>query len=225
MAIPLRLSTFARGAGGVPSTTLVPPFASDIDSYRHSISATFGFESMQATYRVPLADALDWLLNGLMRSVIVTGPDAQTVWEGFVTTIEVTIGQERRSLSLDSLGNRVRAKYTSFGVPGVTATQSSAESIALYGTKDYVISSGGVLLGFADALVAQELARRAFPQMQSKTAVTSGDPGSVDLTISCAGWYAAFDWLIYGSTSTSNATRLTLLTNLTNDYNAINAFF
>src|SRR6266496_3250222 len=118
MIVPLSIRIYERGANGVPGgVPTIPEYAPQ--SYTHTITATGGFESMQVSYTVPRDVAQDWLAHGLMRSCVVYGPDAEIVWEGYLTQVDATLGQEQRSVSLDGMGNRVRVKYTTvLGTPG-----------------------------------------------------------------------------------------------------------
>lgn len=221
MPIPLSLTVYERGAAGVPSGTA--PIANLQDragSYTHTISDHFGFESCRIPFACTLDEAMDWLQNGLMRSLIVTGPDAQIVWEGFLETITVTIGQKKASLSLKTMANYVRFLWTfagpvGNGLPGDTAatpTTASLLSQSLYGRKDYLgtlpkVSSTTVL-----AACAKTLATLSFPRSAEPTTATSGDLGDITIELSFAGWYATLDWNIVSNSSLTNTATNTQLT-------------
>lgn len=198
-----------------------------LQSYTHTITARGGFESMAAACVVDRETALDWLAGGLMRSVSAYGPDSATpIWEGYITQIDATFGQEQRSVSLDAMGNRVRVKYTTvLGTPGTTSSVSDTASQALYGVKDLVLSIGEYTAAAAANLAAVELADKKNPKMTPSTTVQTGDMGDVQLTLNCAGWYTAFDWLVTSNSSTTNTSTTTQIQNLTTTYNATNAFF
>ena len=227
MTLPITITVYAPGAGGVPSTSspiAVPP----LQSYTHTITATGGFESMAAACVVDRETALDWLANGLMRSVAVYGPENTTfpIWEGYLTQIDATFGQEQRSVSLDAMGNRVRVKYTTvLGTPGTTSSVSDTASQALYGVKDLVLSIGEYTATAAANLAAVFLADKKNPKMTPGTTVATGDLGEVSLTLTGAGWYTTFDWLVTSNSSTSSVSTTTQIQNLTTTYNATNNFF
>ena len=232
MPLPLTISVFERGTNGVPTTTFVTDLIGRIGSYTHTITAAFGFESMQVSMRATKDEAQAWIdPTCLMRSVVVTGPDGQTVWEGFVTTIEATFGQEQRAVSLAAMANKVRAKYTNFaGTPGVITPVSDATSIALYGTKETVLSQSYVGSDAATIMAGARLAQSAYPTMGPTTHIGSGDLGDITLTITCAGWYATFDWLFATYTAgLSNPAFWPVITEhvktLTTAYVATNNFF
>jgi hypothetical protein len=225
MPIPLCVNIYQRGAGGVPSTSIFGDIAPKIDSYTHTITDQFGFESMQVTLKVPLDEALDWLNNGLMRSVVVSGPDAETVWEGVLTTVSASIGQKPVTLTLDAMANRVRCTYTTvLGTPGTTSSVSDTASQALYGIKDRIVpldNSDVTAAGYRAAIV---LANVAYPKSREATQAMTGEQGDITLTLSFVGWYGVLDWLVTSVSTTSTAVTTTQVTTLITAYAAINAF-
>jgi len=224
--IPLNINIFDKGVGGVPSTTLLDNLGGRAQSYTHTIMATGGFESMQVSFPVSFDEAIDWLTNGLLRPAIVAGPEATTCWEGFCSEVSATFGQEQRSASLDGMGNRVRIKYTTvLGVPGTTATTSDATSQASYGIKDLILSVGSFTATAATQLRDVALGEHKYPVMTPATTIASGDLGDVQLTLSFAGWYTAFDWLVTSNSTTSTAVTTAQIQTLTTAYVAVNNFF
>lgn len=204
--IVLNIVIFERGASGVPTSTVKPIEIQDrITSYMHTISAAFGFETMAVSLIVQEEEALDWLNTGLMRSAIVYGPDAQTVWEGYLRQVDATFGQEKRSVSLDDMANRVTVRYTTvLGTPGATATASDTASQALYGIKDTVISLNQSTATPAANLRDRALTERAYPKMTPTTQIATGDLGGVQLDLTFEGWYGTLGWVLTSRTSTTN---------------------
>lgn len=217
MSIPLNIICYERGSAGVPSTTLaLPDLRERVESYAHTISDHYGFESCTVSLHVSPAEAIDWLQNGLMRSLIVSGPDAETVWEGFLETITVTLGQKKASLSLKNMTNNVKILWTTEqGGPGDTAIPAIAASTlsqSLYGRKDYIgslpkTSAAAVLNAGAKILTALALPRSAEP-----SAAKTGDIGDITLDLSFAGWYATTEWVAVSNSSTANTATNTQLT-------------
>lgn len=204
--IPLSINIFERGAAGVPSTTPVinQQFLDLIESYTHTITDAFGFESMAVEGPATVKIALDWLTNGLMRSVIVYSPKAETIWEGFLSNITARFGQQEVSVSLDTTGNRVKVRYTTvLGTSGVTVTSSDTASQALYGVKDLVISTGETVAATAQSLRDKVLAERKNPVATNSGSAETGEQGDVRLTLTFAGWYATLDWVQTSRTSTT----------------------
>lgn len=219
------ITVFECGVGGIPSTTLVASLSGEIESYEHTISATFGFETMRCTLTTTAEDALDMLNNWLMRSVIVFSPDAEIVWEGFLETVEAQFGQERRSVSLSPMANRVKARYvTPNGVAGVSTTLNDTASQVLYGTKDLVVSIGTATSGEADDEATVRLAEVKNPRMTPSSDVQTGDLGPVQVTLIFSGWYAALDWLVTSNSTTSTAVTTAQVATLLTTAAATNAF-
>lgn len=217
MSIPLNIICYERGIAGVPSTSLsLPDLRERVDSYQHSIADRYGFESCTMSLHVSVAEAIDWLQNGLMRSLIVSGPDAETVWEGFLETITVTLGQKKASLSLRGMTNTVRILWTTEqGTPGDTsipAIAASTLSQSLYGVKYYIgslpkVKAAQVLNAGAKLLTALALPRSAEP-----TDAITGGMGEITLELSFVGWYATTEWVIVSNSSTANTATNTQLT-------------
>ncbi len=219
MGIPLNIICYGRGDNGVPSTAApLPDLKERIDSYQHSISDHYGFEACTVSLHVSLAEAIDWLQNGLMRSLIVTGPDAEICWEGFLETITVTVGQKKASLSLTNMANYVRILWTFAGATGngspgdtpiVPTPGSAAEanmnlSRSLYGRKDYVGALPKVYKAVVDNAGLKILNRLCFPRSAVETSAMTGALGEITLELSFAGWYATTEWTIVSNSSAVN---------------------
>jgi hypothetical protein len=224
--IPLNITIYERGAAGVPGTALFTDLRDRADSYTHTITDQFGFESMQVSLKVTLDEAIEWLQNGLMRSVIVSGPDAETAWEGYLSTVSAQIGQKVVTLALDAMANRVRCTYTTvLGTPGTTSSVSNTSSQTLYGIKDRVVpldNSDATAAGYRAAIVLAEL---AYPKSREATQAMTGAQGDITLTLSFTGWYGALEWLVTSNSTTSTAVTTTQVETLLTNYAAVNAFF
>lgn len=204
MLLPIRASLFEAGAAGVPSTTVALSPPGMLVSYNDSLTDQYGFESCQAGYITTLEDALSWFANGLMRSILVSGPDAQIIWEGFVSGIELRVGGETRSVSLDTMANRVKCKYTTvLDTPGTTAAVSDATSQAMYGIKDLVVPLGKSTAAAAANLATKVLALYKQPRPSGSITVATGESGDVQLTIIGAGWYTTLGWVLASRSSTT----------------------
>lgn len=223
--IGLRANIYQHGAAGVPSTSIYGDIAHRADSYNHAITDRYGFESCQIPLKVTLDEAIDWLNNGLMRSVVVSGPDAETVWEGYLSSISAQIGQKVVTLSLDAMANRVRCTYTTvLGTPGTTSSTSDTRSQTLYGIKDRIVSldaSDATAAGYRAAVVLSNL---AYPKSREATQAMTGAQGDITLTLSFTGWYGVLEWLLTSNSTTSTAVTTTQVKTLLSQYIAINAF-
>lgn len=212
----------------MPSTaTLVDDLRGRIDSYSHTITDQYGHESMTCSFPATLEEALDWLVNGLGRSVQVFSPEAETCWEGRLTTIEAQFGQERRSMSLDGMANRIRVRYTKagLGTPGVTVATSDTTSQELYGIKDAVLSLSAVSdsteSGQYQAVMLADLKN---PVSGPSSTIATGDAGEVRLTLTATGWYGSLDDVLTGNTSTTKTATTTQIGTLLTSIAAVNAF-
>jgi len=226
-ALGLRVHVYEKGAAGVPDTSFtVAELSGRITEYQHSIFWQFGFESMSCSFVADMGEALDWLRDGPGRSTVVYGPDAETVWEGRLVTVEAQFGQERRALSLDGLANRVRVRYTTvLGTPGVIAALDDTASQALYGIKDAVYS-----LGNSDSTEAGDygyamLRAAAQPLSHPSSDIATGDLGGVTVTLTFEGWYGALGDVVTSNTSTTKTSTTTQVGTLITAYNSTNNFF
>jgi hypothetical protein len=228
LTIPISVQLFNAGASGVPSqTTPLINLAQRLDSYQHSIAATFGFENMTTRYEATLAEALVALNSYLMAGVWVYGPDAETCWEGAIVRVDVTIGGDSQARSLeDGFANRVRSKYTDvLGSPQVTSSTSDSTSQNLYGIKDYIVSLSTTDSTSATNEATIELAARKNPVNIPATAIkTGGNNANISVTLTAMGWYGFLDWLVTSNTTTSSAATDTQVGTLISNYNAVNAF-
>lgn len=233
LAIGLDVTIYERGTLGEPTTTFVENLNGRIVSYSHSITHQFGFETMTCSFACTLEEAVDWLSNGLMRSVVVTGPDVapwEQSWAGYLETIEAQIGQERRSVSLREMANRIRVGYqTVLGTQGVRPTSTTffqdTDSISSYGRKDLALALGNTSDGTeVDDYGNVMLRKLSTPLAAPTSTVASGDLGAIQLTLTFAGWYAALDWLLTSNTSMTKTVTSTQLATLLAAYIASNNF-
>lgn len=225
ISVPLSFQAYAPGASGVPgiANPLIPV---SIESYTHSISATGGFEACNVSFSGTLDDATYWLGN-LMANVICYGPDAQTCWEGFLSTVEVDLGHEKISLSIDDMANAVAVKYQpDIGQQATTAFSTDTNSIALYGRRDLVYGGSGMTATAATTLRDTLLAARAYPVSRRSSVVATGQRSSqVSISLQCTGWYYALGWLTTSSSTTATAVTTTQVGTLLTSYNSTNNFF
>lgn len=229
-AFPIALGAplYLPGTGAIISTRRVLDLFGAIDRYEHTISDQFGFESATIDRTMSRDDALNALALWLMVSTVMSGPNAETLFEGFVSQLDATFGQESRSLSLQALANKIVIKYTtaSGGGAAVPITVNAADSQAAYGVKMSTQSFETTNATDATNKANRILAELANPQMSRRSQASTGASAlGATLRTTFSGWYAALDWL-----TTSNATATTAATDaqiktLLTAYNAINAFF
>lgn len=213
-----------------PGAAFPQDIAPRLTSYEHTITATGGFETCTLTFAaLDLDEALAWA-DRLLCPVTVYGPDVDVLWDGYISAVELRVGTRVRSYALDAVANRVRARYTTaLGTPGATAATSNTASVALYGVHDYILSLGTYDLAGAQGLRDSWLARYALPRAEPQTTIrTGGDAGTVEVVVTCAGWYYTLDWVLLERTDTSTqattAQVATLIGSASPGIGATNAF-
>lgn len=219
----ITVEIYARGPRGAPSTTrqLTTP---GLTSIGWSITDQFGFESADLTFTGAENDFLEWA-NEIGASLIVTSPDGDVCWEGQLTEVSATLGQERHSRSLDGMANRVNVRYTTVnGVPGSTGSTSDTTSQALYGVKDYVESLSTTTSTGATALRDRTLDKMRYPVRRPSSTFSTGDLGSTDVTLHFTGWYGTLGWIVTNSSTTSTAVTSTQVGTLLTSIAAVNPF-
>jgi hypothetical protein len=221
---------FARSLTTSPGSYL-DSLAERLTRYEHSIAATFGFESCTLAFPADdIEEALLWA-DRLLCPLTSYGADADLAWDGHLSGVELRVGGKSRSLSPETLANRVRTRYTTvLGSSGVTAVATSASSIAIYGTHDYLLSVSGVTASYAEGLRDSWLKRYASPRARPATTVRQGAPdqAGIEIVLTCAGWYASLGWVMLGRADLSNeattAQVATLIGSASPGIGAVNGF-
>lgn len=118
--------------------------------------------------------ANDWLEKGLFRHVEITNPSGDTVWEGFVNQIDVTVGNSEFTVGpLMGIVNRGRLWYSRFlpldsgGFTGARVATDYAENTDSqneYGIIEKELSGGGVSADSAENLRDLHIAENSFPK-------------------------------------------------------------
>lgn len=227
----LSFPIFQRGAAGIPTTTPMLAYrnlAPRVEGLEFTICAVGGFESLRASFTGTRKEAIFWLREGLMCSTVLADAHAFRCWEGVISGVEVQIGGVSASVSLDAMANSVRVRYTTInGVagasPSTTTFTSDAASIALYGTKQAVVSSGTDNATDAAFVVSRYLAQNAFPRAGGASEDGRGNDAAT-ISLTGLGWYFLLDHLVTGSTTTSTAVSTAQITGLVTAYNVTNDF-
>lgn len=227
--LALTVPLFARGAAGVPTTALLgDDLNGRITSYEHTISDQFGFESASVGRNMTVADAILALNTWLMRAASVYGPYGETLFEGFLATIEASFGVESRSVSLRPLANRITIKATDTNNAAFTTTPvNDTASQALYGIKEQIQSFEATDSTDATNKANRILAEVKREQMQRTSAAETGQPPPLgaNLRLTFDGYYSTLDWLTTENTTAATAVTTDQVKELLFAYNAINAFF
>lgn len=203
--IGLSIPLFARGLAGIPTTDYGGiDLAGRCTNYEQATAARGGFETMRTGFLCDRDEAIDILNSWLGRSTIVKGPTMQTIWEGQLAEISITLGQRSRSVSLDTLANRVRMRYSlPAGGASVTSPISDAASIAIYGTKDRVEAIAQTSAAAAAEAAVRALAQWRVPAQRASTKIGTGRLGEVSVDLLFRGWYWTLGWVLTSRTSTT----------------------
>lgn len=232
--IPLNIQCFERGISGSPASAqpITVDLGKKVDSYVHSISSKFGFETMQLSFKASLDEALDWLFNGLMRSTVVTGPNAQVVWEGFLETVSVTVGQKRASVSLATVGNRCRVfGTTAGGTPVNSSIVNNTASQLIYGIKEQNQTLQGLSAVISEAQAISDLVANrmlttyAFPRSPESSQAMTGASGEIEVELTFSGWYGTLGWLTGSNYSYAQVDTGTQISGIITAVNIVNPFF
>lgn len=203
----LRINVNERSLTTTPGGVLCDDLAWRAQSYQHSSTATFGYETMTVTFGASVDEAAVWM-DRLLCPVNVSGPGAVTCWDGYISQVSYQVGGRQRSVSLDAVANRVTVRYQTYlGTPSATASASNTTSQALYGVIDGVLSIGTTDSAGATGLRDQYLGNRAYPKQQPGAelhmqAGAGGADGCV-VTLTCAGWYATLGLVVLARADTS----------------------
>lgn len=213
----LSLPIFRRGEAGVPSSVFVDNLVERAESYEHTISDQFGFESGSLTFTAPIDEGL-WWMDQLMSGFTPHGPDADPIWDGFLTGVDLTVNGVTHSRSLDPMANRVRCRYTTYtGANGTTATASDTASQALYGVKDAVVHLNNATSS-TDAAYKRDvrLALQRWPKAETRINL-AGERKPADvcqIVLRFAGWYDTLGWVLTNRTDTTSEATTTQLGDL-----------
>lgn len=224
--IGLSIPLFARGLNGIPTTNDGGmDLASRCNDYQHTIAAKGGFESMRTGFVCDRFEAIDILTSWLGRSTIVKGPNLNTIWEGQLAEITATFGQRASGVSLDTMTNRVRVRYSlPAGGADVTAPVTDADSIAIYGTRDGVEALGSTSATAALNAAIRILIQRRVPAQRPSTKISTGRIGDVSVDLLFRGWYSTLGWVLTENASTTVTATDSQIATLISGIAATNAF-
>jgi hypothetical protein len=217
--------SLARGNGHIAD------YNQELSGYSHVISAWLGYDTADITITVKKYQVEAWL-NGLGRDVVVTGPDGETCFEGFVNEISIDYGTlaivRGPLLGICNLDYVVYAPLDASVSPAIigdrtiTTGATNSASIAKYGTIERILSVGDVTQTDAEQIRDTYLANTAEPETGKTLSI--GRPGNISLRLRLAGyghWLTAYLYSNPGATGYITATE-----RITDILNAeINSFF
>lgn len=191
-----------------PEGHFVATLTDRILSYRHTLQALGGFWSAEMALSGNQAYAEEWLENGLGRTIITYNDAQQRIWEGFVSEVEITIGEITFTHGpLLEAGNRVQGVYTtlittttppSAGVRVVTPVVDVAESQRQYGLLEMILSLGNTTELRATQQVNTWAREHAMPK---RTQRWSDSPQAIGITLRCLGFAHRLSAFVYLQTT------------------------
>jgi len=120
------------------------------------------------------------------------------VWWGCVYEVSVSVGAITMGVNLDGLANSVAVSYeTDAGEQATTAWTQDADSVAIYGTKELLLSAKVVGEETAEALRDVYLGGAKIPVAQFEKARSDRVNSSAKLL--CKGWWQTLDWKYYAA--------------------------
>jgi hypothetical protein len=183
----------------------------DVSSYRHTISARNGYDTMTFTTAGDEGFVGDWLESGLFRHVVVTEPAAKIVWEGFVNQISITVGGLSISAGpIMDVINKGRISYRTLDIntnPPIagestkTPWSNSDLSQERFGVLEGVISGGEGTLSENVQLLATVLEEIAWPDISQSFNLIAAP--SLTVTINCLGYIHLLDKYYFSNTAIS----------------------
>lgn len=224
MSLPLKITCYDSGLGGVPTTTNPRDLSGWAEAYQDSLLNELGCETARITGRVPSIEAaVDWTQR-LMAAIEVYTPSGRPRFFGFLH--EVSIPALECSVSLTDMANAVIVRYTDPDGKKGTQTATNSGSIAQFGRKELVLNFSTAYAAEATNRAATVLAQLAYPPNKETVSVEKADGGDgVAIELTFRGWAEALKWLTFGSTTTATAVTSTQVTSLITAYNSTNNFF
>lgn len=205
--LPFVISIYERGALGIPTASVIDNIARVADELTWSISDQFGFESASVSFLAPPDQASVWF-GRLGCAMVVFGPGGERCWEGQLTTVNVVLGGEEHSRSLDGMANRWSVQYTENNrVSLSTGTSTNTDSAELYGTKDGIATVSSATPTGAQNIRAQLLATKAWPIRKASAKLSqtrSTQTKLAEITVRFVGWYDTLKWVLTSRTDTTN---------------------
>lgn len=184
--------------------------------WRHRITATLGFDTASFSIMASQDVLEEMFYYGLGRKVVRYSLDGNSIaWEGFISTMTLTLPGISFSVSLRDVGNSVTVRYTPLDTtvspPAATTSTtrtsaaSDAQSQARYGNKDLILSGGQTTVTQANQIRDLALAEFKNPKRASEVLTSSNE---ISLKVSCEGYVHTLDWQVYNQvavTGTQNA--------------------
>lgn len=167
-----------------------------LDGYDQELAANGGYISCNIRLNSNLNDLSDWFLSGLGRDIEVFNHSGETIWNGFVNEVTISVGgyTDSRGQILD-IANRAKVKYqrvtydTNPPVGGGSAETEWGDNLGSqnnYGILHEVLSAGEGLETNMEKHRDLFLSERAWPDLDQE--INTDSQSAPQVTISCRGY-------------------------------------
>jgi hypothetical protein len=149
-----------------------------------------------------------WRMLEMLGRGIEVSDGKQPIWWGDVTRVQVVDRTMQAEVSLSEVYNRVAVAYSyvatgsqEVGERKTTAWVEDAESVAIYGKREVLLSVSGASDAAAEAARDEWLASHAYPEVRVTYRSTSKDTQAV---LYCEGWWQRCDAVYYANSGTDS---------------------
>ena len=163
-------------------------------------------------------DGIFQLFEHLRARVVLVDEYARDVWWGYISDVEVRLGNITIGASIDPMANSVAVAYSLVAVgeetPGERATTAWVDDEASqgeYGKKELQVTLGGASAAQAEQARDIVLAARKYPITVIKH---TGDGSKASAIIKCRGWWHRLNWRYYTNTNTDEVATTTQITEM-----------
>lgn len=176
-------------------------------SYSHTSTASGGFDTMTATFPIPLRDAPLWMEEFLFKRVVAHDGVA-TAWEGFVDQISLIVGEVQFTIGpAKAVVNRGQIVFREMdyntnpptgGGTIITHFVDVEESQLNYGVMEGVITGGSGEYTEMIELLGTIMEQISLPDIVQGASIGSG--ADVSVTVTCAGMHYLLEKYTYNNT-------------------------
>lgn len=175
-----------------------PPVAFTVGPYTRGVIG--GPEEVTVQARGEPAE-LFRLINHLRAPVEVKNEKGDLVWYGMLRAVLVSASTFEFGVDIDTMSNRVAVAYTDQNIRYTTEWSADAESVAMYGIKEILLSRSDATA--ADALQMRDthLAAARLPGrvLEFLASVAAGEAAEAEVvaSLTCVGWLETLNWQHY----------------------------
>lgn len=203
------------------STTFRLPLSHRISAFSFQIDTDGGYKSATISIVLNPDEIGKFIETALGQHVEIYNRGTIKVWEGYVDSLSVNLGQLSFSRGpLNEIGNRITALYTDFitAQPAVTTAQNDTISQERYGIWHKVMSIGSVSSTSADNIRNTFLQESKWPESSHSLSFAGSE---TVLTLNCLGYEKWITYPYNEATDTTYTAREKILEVLSDDPNGI----